>query len=201
MNVLQAKARNHDDVEFSYLAVQRGVDIRGSTSNGAAFLEGHEATEKARAGYGSRRNHNEENAEEDEHEVEPESATTEAEEIDATTPPHPLSLPRILPAPLKRKGHILLDVCTPSGTYERWMVRKGLGKQVFRDARKAKWGDLWALGASVSEERRLKLGTPMEVVRLETKRARERVKGYRKGREGGKGKWRYGGSHNADEAS
>jgi len=74
-----------------------------------------------------------------------------------------------------------------------------MGKQVFRDARKAKWGDLWALGASTTEERRVKLGVPMEQVRLSTKRERERVKGYRKGRDNvkGKGKWSFGGKENA----
>jgi ribosomal protein RSM22 (predicted rRNA methylase) len=197
MSVLQAKARNHDDVEFSYLAVQRGVDIRESSSEfdvvASVSVQGSEATEKARKGYGPQRKRLSNEDVEDEH---AESDFTEGDQ----SPPHPLSLPRILPGPLKRKGHILLDVCTPSGTYERWMVRKGMGKQVFRDARKAKWGDLWAMGASSSEARRVKLGTPMEVVRMETKRARERAKGWRKGREGGKGKWRYGGSEKANAA-
>ena len=195
MSVLQAKARNHDDVEFSYLAVQRGVDIRQKADDrlqGTGFAQGIEATEKAKEGYGPKRarrsDENDEAVIEEEHE-QPEEPTDTAQPL-----PHPLSLPRILPSPLKRKGHILLDVCTPSGTYERWMVRKGMGKQTFRDARKAKWGDLWALGASSSEERRVKLGTPMEVVRMRTKRERERGKGWRKGRDGGKGKWAFGGS-------
>jgi ribosomal protein RSM22 (predicted rRNA methylase) len=189
MSVLQAKSRNHDDVEFSYLAVQRGVDIRQTHALDAIEptpVQGSEATDQARSGYGLQRRR-ESDGEDADHD------TTAANQA----PPHPLSLPRILPGPLKRKGHILLDVCTPSGTYERWMVRKGLGKQVFRDARKAKWGDLWALGASSSEVRRTKLGTPIEVVRMETKRARERAKGWRKGRDGGKGKWQFGGSENA----
>lgn len=204
MSVLQAKARNHDDVEFSYLAVQRGADIRRNADgphHGTGLVQGTEATEKAKAGYGPRRREEiPEAATEQQNESEQDYLDTEAETTgQEQTPPHPLSLPRILPGPLKRKGHILLDVCTPSGTYERWMVRKGLGRQVFRDARKAKWGDLWALGASSSEARRVKLGTPMEVVRMETKRARERAKGWRKGRAGGKGRWRFGGSSNAEE--
>jgi ribosomal protein RSM22 (predicted rRNA methylase) len=210
MTVLQAKARNHDDVEFSYLAVQRGVDQRTGEDNGLTgkgVVQGAEATERAKRGYGVRRRKQDEdiiiegqNEEEAAESLEVNSAqdTTITEE-EATSLPHPLSLPRILPNPLKRKGHILIDVCTPSGTYERWMVRRGIGKQAFRDARKAKWGDLWALGASSTEPRRVKLGTPVEVVKMADKRARERAKGWRKGREGGRGKWRFDGGSGSGE--
>ena len=60
---------------------------------------------------------------------------------------HSLTLPRSVLPPLKRHGHIILDLCTPAGTLERWTVPKSFGKQAFRDARKSSWGDLWALGA------------------------------------------------------
>ena len=60
---------------------------------------------------------------------------------------HPLTLPRSVLPPLKRHGHIILDLCTPAGTLERWTVPKSFSKQAFRDARKSSWGDLWALGA------------------------------------------------------
>ncbi|KIW00952.1 uncharacterized protein PV09_07478 [Verruconis gallopava] len=202
MTVLQAKARNHDDVEFSYLAVQRGVDVRTKEDDllfGQGFEQRDSATERAKAGYGPKRSGKRGGEEAGERQSENPAAAAEEEEQETgdaaqqqQPQPHPLSLPRIVPAPLKRKGHILLDVCTPSGTYERWMVRRALGKQAFRDARKAKWGDLWALGASSTEARRVKLGTPIEVVRMATKRERERSKGWRKGREGGRGKWQYG---------
>jgi len=192
MSVLQAKARNHDDVEFSYLAVQRGVDIR---QHADGVMQGEQATEKAKEGYGPKSKIAQQQEEFEDEETAEEEFDHHEDTPEDLPPPHPLSLPRIVPGPLKRKGHILLDVCTPSGTYERWMVRRGLGKQAFRDARKARWGDLWALGASSSESRmgRLRLGTPMEVVRMETKRTRERIKGYRKGRENTKGKWKFGG--------
>ena len=49
--------------------------------------------------------------------------------------------------PLKRRGHVILDLCTPAGNLERWTVPKSFSKRAFRDARKSSWGDLWALGA------------------------------------------------------
>ena len=58
-----------------------------------------------------------------------------------------LTLPRAILPPLKRRGHVILDLCTPAGTLERWTVPRSLSKQAFRDARKSSWGDLWALGA------------------------------------------------------
>ena len=58
-----------------------------------------------------------------------------------------LSLPRAVLPPLKRRGHVILDLCTPAGTLERWTVPRSFSKQAFRDARKSSWGDLWALGA------------------------------------------------------
>lgn len=54
---------------------------------------------------------------------------------------------RIVSAPLKRKGVIILDTCSPSSHLEKWFVPKSMGKQVYYDARKAKNGDIWALGA------------------------------------------------------
>ena len=60
---------------------------------------------------------------------------------------HGLMLPRAVLAPLKRRGHVILDLCTPAGTLERWTVPRSFSKQAYRDARKSRWGDLWALGA------------------------------------------------------
>jgi hypothetical protein len=75
-----------------------------------------------------------------------------------TEPPHPMSLPRNVSRPLKRHGHVLLDLCTPAGKLERWIVPQSHGRQEYRDARKAKWGDLWALGAKTRTERKVRLG-------------------------------------------
>ncbi|KAK4033506.1 mitochondrial small ribosomal subunit Rsm22-domain-containing protein [Parachaetomium inaequale] len=72
--------------------------------------------------------------------------------------PHPLSLPRNILTPLKRRGHVTLDLCTPAGDIERWVVPKSFSKQAYHDARKAVWGDLWALGAKTRTVRQVRLG-------------------------------------------
>ncbi|KAL2198426.1 mitochondrial small ribosomal subunit Rsm22-domain-containing protein [Corynascus similis CBS 632.67] len=74
------------------------------------------------------------------------------------TAPHPLSLPRNILTPLKRRGHVTLDLCTPAGQIERWVVPKSFSKQAYHDARKAVWGDLWALGAKTRTTRNIRLG-------------------------------------------
>ncbi|KAH6683757.1 37S ribosomal protein Rsm22 [Plectosphaerella plurivora] len=120
--VLRAKHSNHDDVRFSYVAIQRGVKPEG-------LLVGEEATKRAFEGY----EHSEE-------------------------APNTFALPRQVLPPLKRKGHVQLEVCTPSGRIERWTVPKSRGKQSYHDARKAVWGDLWALGAKVRTPRQVRMG-------------------------------------------
>ncbi|KAL1959829.1 hypothetical protein VTO42DRAFT_974 [Malbranchea cinnamomea] len=145
--ILGAKSKNHEDVLFSYLAVQRGVDqrsVRGLT-------QGTAAADAAFAGYEDA--YQKENAEglgaEDTQASDQEPATT-------TEPPikfDPLSLPRIISPPLKRKGHVIMDVCTPAGKMERWTVPRSFSKQAYRDARKSNWGDLWALGAKTRVDR------------------------------------------------
>lgn len=74
--------------------------------------------------------------------------------------PHSLSLPRAILPPLKRRGHVILDLCTPSGSLERWTVPRSFSKQAFRDARKSSWGDLWALGAKTRVLRQARVGDP-----------------------------------------
>ncbi|KAJ2002700.1 37S ribosomal protein S22 [Coemansia thaxteri] len=51
--------------------------------------------------------------------------------------------PRIILPPIKRKGHVIMDVTTKKGTVERWTFTKSHNKQAYRDARKASWGDLF----------------------------------------------------------
>ncbi|KAJ2759303.1 37S ribosomal protein S22, partial [Coemansia nantahalensis] len=51
--------------------------------------------------------------------------------------------PRIIMPPMKRKGHVVTDVCTAAGQIERWTFTRKQGKQSYRDARKACWGDLF----------------------------------------------------------
>ena len=148
--IFDAKGYNHDDVSFSYLAVRRGVDLRQDLG----IPQGHEATEAAFTGYGDVAIPN------------IEGMVSEKEEIASATPApaqeqtvfHTLSLPRVIYSPMKRRGHVILDVCTPAATMERWTVPRSYGKVAYTDARKAQWGDLWALGAKTRVARNLRLG-------------------------------------------
>ncbi|KAI1408113.1 Rsm22-domain-containing protein [Hypoxylon sp. FL1857] len=125
--VLGASHRNHEDINFSFIAIQRG---KLPDMEPPPFPEqGGEMTDRAFKGY--------ENSEEQ---------------------PNPLSLPRNILPPLKRRGHVTLDLCTPTGKIERWTVPKSFSKKAYHDARKAQWGDLWALGAKTRVSRPIRLG-------------------------------------------
>jgi len=51
--------------------------------------------------------------------------------------------PRLIRRPMKRTGHIINDLCHADGSFKRVIVPKSQGKQIYYDARKCKWGDLW----------------------------------------------------------
>jgi ribosomal protein RSM22 (predicted rRNA methylase) len=135
--ILGENERNHDDVTFSYVAVQRGQDSR-------VVPRGDAATEAAFAGHG-----------------------------DAEVLPDPRSLPRAILPPLKRRGHIVLDLCTPSGKLERWTVPRSFGRQAYRDARKSQWGDLWGLGAKTRVGRAVRIGDKGRARSDKTKRSKQ----------------------------
>lgn len=128
--IMGAKDHNHEDVKFSYLAVRRGVDLRQDQG----IQQNKEATDAAFEGF--------EGMEED---------------AGAQAKFHHLSLPRAVFPPLKRQGHVIMDLCTPAGKIERWTVPRSFSRQAYRDARKSHWGDLWALGAKTRITRHLKL--------------------------------------------
>ncbi|KAL8658548.1 MAG: hypothetical protein Q9226_000923 [Calogaya cf. arnoldii] len=143
--IVGQKHRNHEDIRYSFVAVQRGVDQRQSHG----FEQGQIAEDNAFAGYGDK--------EVTQGGDEPDSGMA----VDGgagSISVHPLSLPRILLPPLKKRGHIIFDACTPAGRIERWTVSKSYGKRAYTDARKAQWGDLWALGAKFRIPRRLRIG-------------------------------------------
>lgn len=143
--ILNAKDKNHEDVQFSYLAVQRGRDQRLPEHDlvGKGVTQDPQTTDAAFAG----------------HEW---ASSQDPENRDLVTPEHinPLSLPRLILPALKRRGHIILDVCTPAGTLERWTVPRSFSRQAFRDAKKSRWGDLWALGAKTRIPKSVRLGRP-----------------------------------------
>jgi len=150
--ILNAKDRNHEDVQFSYLAVQRGRDQRLPQHDilGKGFVQGEASTAAAFEGH-------EWNALESDADAETEEPTmTSVDDV------NPLTFPRLVLPALKRRGHIIMDVCTPAGTLERWTIPRSFSKQAFRDARKARWGDLWALGAKTRIPRNVRLGKPSD---------------------------------------
>ncbi|KAI9846737.1 MAG: 37S ribosomal protein S22 [Thelocarpon superellum] len=132
--ILGASDVNHEDVKFSYVAVRRGRDERTE-----GLVQGEAATDAAFAG-----------PDEDLTDISP----RDSEKADI----HSLSLPRSILPPLKRRGHVTLDLCTPAGRIERWTVPRSFSKQAYHDARKSKWGDLWALGAKTRVQRKIRLG-------------------------------------------
>lgn len=199
--ILGAKARNHDDVEFSYVAVMRGRDLRGSIEDlrnadaDAAgelkpVVQGKAGSDLAFEGYGPPLHAS---AEAEQFQSQADDAFTEdsdpsRQEIPSPPAPNSLSLPRALLTPIKRKGHILMDLCTPQGNIERWLINRRCGKLVYRDARKSKWGDLWGLGAYSRSERRVDLGVPENLTNKKKERNAKSGKGKarrwaRKGKE------------------
>jgi len=180
--VLGAKDRNHDDVDFSYISVMKGEDLRQRQLSTWQGLE--DGLSAAR--------HPEDQVHEDYEtwmdlcqqgfsEVSP--GKTAADSIspypDGETRaslPAPWNLPRTVFQPMKRRGHVLLDLCTPAGQIERWTVPRSFSKQAYRDARKSEWGDLWALGAKTRVPRNLKLGGPGSKEGMRAKGREDRLK-------------------------
>ncbi|KAL7621074.1 37S ribosomal protein S22 [Parahypoxylon ruwenzoriense] len=126
--ILGATHRNHEDIDFSFVAIQRGT-LSNIAETVPAHEKGKDVTDRAFRGY--------------EH---------------ASEQPNFLSLPRNILPPLKRRGHVTLDLCTPTGTIERWTIPRSFSKKAYRDARKTRWGDLWALGAKTRVARSIRLG-------------------------------------------
>ena len=149
--IVGATHKNHEDIKFSFVSIRRGAYLDEplvspetlnlqNQATPAPFLQGKVATDRAFAGY--------ENG----------PGSEAGVESAGTTGMHPLALPRLVFPPLKRRGHVTMDVCTPAGAIERWTIPKSFSKQGYRDARKCDWGDLWALGAKTRTERKVRMG-------------------------------------------
>ncbi|KTW30374.1 hypothetical protein T552_00847 [Pneumocystis carinii B80] len=52
---------------------------------------------------------------------------------------------RLILPPLKKHGHVIMDTCVFDGTIKRMIISKSHGKLQYQNARKAYWGDIWAL--------------------------------------------------------
>ena len=48
---------------------------------------------------------------------------------------------RVVRQPEKKGGHVLVETCSADGVYDRITIPKSLGKNVYKSARKAYWGD------------------------------------------------------------
>lgn len=55
---------------------------------------------------------------------------------------YPLPQNRVIKAPIKKTGHVILDLCTHKGTADRRIVAKSEGK-LYTEARDVEWGDEW----------------------------------------------------------
>ena len=139
--ILSSREKNHEDILFSYVALRRGIDQREEQE----VMQGQAAVEAAFAGFEDRERVGNTKGSQDGTDPEVASVNT-------------LSLPRAILPPIKRRGHVVLDLCTPAGKIERWTVPKSFSKQAYRDARKSKWGDLWALGAKTRVQRKIRVG-------------------------------------------
>jgi ribosomal protein RSM22 (predicted rRNA methylase) len=62
--------------------------------------------------------------------------------IAARDGPTPRGAARLIRRPLKKSGHVILDLCTAAADAQRVVVSRR-DKELYRQARAAKWGDLW----------------------------------------------------------
>ena len=57
---------------------------------------------------------------------------------------------RVVRPNIRKSGHVVMDLCTTEGTFERRIVAKSHSVAGgYRVARKAKWGDLWRFGKRI----------------------------------------------------
>ncbi|KAG0130299.1 mitochondrial small ribosomal subunit Rsm22-domain-containing protein [Tuber indicum] len=135
--LMEEPSKNHENLEYSFVAFRRGVDHRTDTKNkisptiddyGITPVDGEPDT--------------------------PVQSLYSASQLRN----YSLTLPRIILQPIKSQGHVILNVCTPTGSIESWTVSNSLGKLEYREARKSGWGDLWALGAKSRTRRNVKIG-------------------------------------------
>jgi ribosomal protein RSM22 (predicted rRNA methylase) len=181
--ILGAKDRSHDDVDFSYISVLKGKDLREQSATSFGSLEDpssapqdptaepltpDQVTEKAFEGF----EYIEASVEKESDNAMNSPGTTESSD----SLPSLRDMPRLVYPPLKRRGHVTLDVCTPAGKIERWTVPKSYSRQAYRDARKSNWGDLWALGAKTRVARSLRLGGPGTKEGMKVRKQKDRLK-------------------------
>ena len=130
--LIGSPSRDHEDLHYSFVSFRRGIDYR--------------QTPEAQ---------NPINPTMDDFNTTTTPATSPYSEQQIRA--HIYTLPRLILPSMKKKGHIIMDLCTNKGAIERWIVPKSHGKPEYRDAKKSRWGDLWALGAKTKIPRQLKV--------------------------------------------
>ncbi|KEF52874.1 uncharacterized protein A1O9_11292 [Exophiala aquamarina CBS 119918] len=187
--VIGATDRNHDDVDFSYISVMKGKDLRQKMVTSWQHIQDPLSSPAQSDVPGNSRDYK--SLMESVHigfdNVAPgttlESPSGQGQGTQqVSTLPGPWNLPRLVLPALKRKQHVIMDVCTPQGKIERWTVPKSFGRQAYHDARKSQWGDLWALGAKTRILRNLRVGesdSKEEKKRRRRSRAKEKAEALR----------------------
>ncbi|KAG0638813.1 hypothetical protein HOY80DRAFT_1046688 [Tuber brumale] len=69
------------------------------------------------------------------------------------------TLPRVILPPIKHGSHVILHLCTSTGSIEHWAATQNPRKPECRHARKSGWGDLWVLRAKARTSRNIKIGS------------------------------------------
>lgn len=122
---MNQSARPYQDEKFSYVVLRK--QPRAEARRRAA-----RATRRARD---ARADDDSDDAEESHHE----SVVRESVE----------EWSRVIRSPKKRKGHVVVELCTARGEIERAVIAKshgsdqGIGREGYKFARKLRWGDLW----------------------------------------------------------
>lgn len=73
-------------------------------------------------------------------------------EVPEDNPNKGLKWSRLIRQPLKRGGHIIMDVCTPTGTSKRTIVSRKHGLEEYKAARKSTWGDMFYFDRITEQE-------------------------------------------------
>jgi len=145
----------HEDIGYSYVVVQRGTRPKAVTNVGRVGAIGKKVLETELVN----------NAPIKQLQIEGDGMTHSSDASIGTFPIQPTikyegshlspaeleeqlrqeayQWPRLVFSPLKRSGHIILDSCTAEGKIMRITIPKSQGKQVFYDARKSSWGDIF----------------------------------------------------------
>ncbi|KAF9654157.1 Rsm22-domain-containing protein [Thelephora ganbajun] len=148
----------HEDIGYSYVVIRRGSRPPFDSSSHSVGKMGPISYDEVRKDTDIRSglmlypdtHANEEHIRAQEEDIRATEIATEQrdtpdspENVEGSLRKHAYHWPRLVFPPLKRSGHIILDSCTPSGKIMRLTIPKSQGKQVYYDARKSGWGDIF----------------------------------------------------------